>query len=122
MIITDETQKVAEMADGIAVALKGKNVTVRKVSEFNGNDILPADAFFLGCEKPNPPSFSYIEDLFRHINLAGRPCGIFSPGTKETANYLSGMVHDCEAALGEEPFLPDSGKNIKTWAQSVIAV
>ena len=121
VIITDGSRAIAEMAAGIAAALKGNDVSIKGVSEFQGNDILPADAFFLGCEKPNPDSFAYVEDLFLHINLAGRPCGVFSPNCVKTAKYLAGMVHDCEAALNPSPLFCLSEKEIKAWSQSVIS-
>jgi len=121
LIVIEDTQGTAEMAAGIADALKGESVKVRNISDFKGNDILPTDAFFLGCEKPDPSSFTYITDLFRHINLARRPCGVFSPSTKEAAGYLANLVHDSEAALKGEPFYAGSEIGIKEWAQSVIA-
>ena len=121
LIITDDSSKTAEMAAGIAGALKGNNVSIKPVSEFKGNDILPADAFFLGCEKPNPASFSYIEDLFLHINLAGRPCGVFSSGSQKAAKYLASLLHDCEAALYPMPFFGPVGKEIQDWSQSVVS-
>jgi hypothetical protein len=121
LIVIEDTRETAEMAAGIADALTGERVSVRNVSDFAGNDILPADAFFLGCEKPGPASFTYITDLFKHINLANRPCGVFSPGTKEAAGYLANLVQDSEAALKSEPFYADSGTGIKEWAKSVIA-
>ena len=121
LIVIEDTQGTAEMAAGIADALKEEKVSVRNVSEFEGNEILPADAFFLGCERPNPASFTYLTDLFRHINLARRPCGVFSPGTKEAAGYLASLVHDSEAALKGEPLYAGSGTGIKEWAKSIIA-
>jgi hypothetical protein len=121
LIITDDSKATTEMAAGIATALKDNKVSVMDISVFKGNDILPADAFFLGCEKPNPGSFAYIEDLFLHINLAGRPCGVFSPGCMETAKYLAGLVHDSEAALNPNHLLDTSEKEINDWSQNVIS-
>jgi len=109
------------MAAGIAAALKGSKVLIKTASEFKGNDILPAEAFFLGCEKPNPDSFAYLADLLKHINLAGRPCGIFSPGSEKAAKYLAALIHDSEAALNPRFFLDASGAGNKTWAQKVIS-
>jgi len=120
LIITDESSKTAEMAVGIAEALKSNKVSIKGISDFKGNDILPADAFFLGCEKPKPDSFAYIEDLFSHINLAGRPCGVFSPGGKASVKYLAGLVRDSEAALNPNPLLDSTKKAVKDWSQSVI--
>ena len=121
LIITDDTNKTVEMAAGIAAALKNNKVSIKSICDFQGNDILPADVFFLGCEKPNPDSFAYIEDLFLHINLAGRPCGVFSPGGKAAAKYLSGLVRDSEAALNPNALLNPSKNEIKDWSQSVIS-
>ena len=120
LIITDGSVETAKMASGIEKALKGNNVSVKSASEFMGNDILPAEAFFLGCEKPNPDSFTYLEDVLKHINLARRPCGIFSPGSEKAAKYLAGLVKDCEAALNPR-FLTGSGKDIGNWAKSVVS-
>lgn len=121
LIITDNSEKTAEMAARIAASLKGNTVSVKAVSEFIGNDILPADAFFLGCEEPNPDSFGYIKDLFMHINLAGRPCGVFSPDSKAAARFLAGLVHDSEAALNPNPLFGSMQTEMKSWSQNVIA-
>ena len=119
LIVIDDTQEVAEMATGIASALKGNKVSVKNVTEFEGNDILPADVLFLGCKKPNLESFTYLSDLFKHINLAGRPCGVFSAGSNAAAKYLAALVHDSEAALKKEHLTINTGTGLKKWAQSV---
>jgi len=119
LILTDGAPKTEKMAADIAETLKGSKVLAKTASEFAGNDILPADAFFLGCENPDPESFAYITDLLKHINLAGRSCGVFSPGTKKTAGYLAGLVKDCEAALNPE-LLTGTSSGIKNWVQNVI--
>ena len=121
LIVTDGSGETAKMAAEIAAALKGNKLTVKTASEFIGNDILPAEVFFLGCEKPKPDSFVYLTDLLKHINLAGRPCGIFSPGSEKAAKYLAGLVRDSEAALNPEPLFTGSGKAVKKWAETVIS-
>ena len=121
LIVTDGSVGVAELAGEIAAALKDNKVSTKAASEFQGNDILPADVFFLGCEKPRPASFAYLADLLKHINLAGRPCGVFSSGSEKAAKYLAGMVRDCEAALESEPFLAGGSHGVKNWAQSVVS-
>ena len=120
LIITDDSVETAKIAAGIKAALSGSTVLVKNASGFRGNDILPADAFFLGCEKPMPDSFVYLADLLKHINLAGRPCGIFSPGSEKAVKYLAGLIKDSEAALYPEPFT-GSGAAVKSWAQKVIS-
>ena len=120
-------RKYSEVSGEISmVAYNVKNdgkegVTIKTVSEFSGNDILPSDAFFLGCGEPNPDSFAYIEALFLHINLVGRPCGVFSPGCKKAAKYLAGLIRDSEAALNPIPLLDPSKDELRAWSQNVIA-
>jgi hypothetical protein len=116
LILTDGT--IAELAGELAAALDCSDVLVKTADEFKGNDILPVDVFFLGCKEPSPASFVYLTDLLRHINLAGRSCGILSSSEK-TANYLAGLLKDCEAALNPRPLFPGAG--VKDWAQSVIS-
>jgi len=120
LIITDGSGETAKMAAEIALALKGNKVSIKSASDFIGNDILPVDAFFLGCEKPKPESFSYLEDMLKHINFAGRPCGIFTPGSDKAVKYLANLVHDCEAALNPDA-LTSSSKNKGRWVQKVIS-
>jgi len=95
---------------------------VVNADQFSGDNLLPAQTFFLGCEEPNPSSFYYIEDLLKHINLAGRSCGIFSSNAK-ALKYLSSLVHDSEAAVGET-FLAKNGvadgKLLQKWIQDTL--
>ena len=120
LIVTDSSEETAKMAAEIAMALEGNIVTIKAASEFKGNDILPAEAFFLGCKQPVPDSFAYLTDLLKHINLAGRPCGVFSPGSDKAAEYLTALVHDSEAALNSEPLFSNSGDTVKKWVQNVV--
>ena len=120
LVITDDSEVTTKMAAEIAKALSGKKVSIKKASAFIGSDLLPADAFFLGCEKPKPDSFEYLADVLRHINLVGRPCGVFSSGTEKSAKYLTGLVKDCEADLNPTVVVSGAGADIENWAQSVI--
>ena len=120
LIITDDSGETAKMAAGIVTALKGNKVSLKAASEFKGNDILPAEVFFLGCEELQPESFSYLADLLKHINLSGRTCGVFSPGTEKTAKYLAGLLKNCEAVLNPQPFFGGSAEAVKKWAQNVL--
>jgi len=119
LIVTDGAPGTEKIAANIAGALKGNKVLTKTAAEFAGTDLLPADAFFLGCENAVPDSFAYLTDLLKHINLAGRPCGVFSSGTKKTADYLAGLVKDCEAALNPE-HLTASASGVKSWVNNVI--
>ena len=125
VIITDGTAPIQKVAESIAAAIgeyQGYSATVIQGESFYGSDLLPAYAFFLGCEKPNPLSFFYIETLFEHINLAGRSCGIFSSKDK-ALKYLSLLVRDSEAAMGK-PFLAKNGvadsNELHNWIQDIL--
>jgi hypothetical protein len=120
LIVTDGADSTVQLAGQIAAELKKHDVVIRAASDFAGTDLLPVDVFFLGCEQPNPPSFAYLAELLRHINLAGRPCGVFSPDSDEPAAYLTSLVHDCEAVLGE-PFVAKNGTaGLKRWIKSIL--
>jgi hypothetical protein len=120
LIVTDGAAATQELAEEIAAGLGDFKVLVKTASDFAGTDLLPAEIFFLGCEQPNPPSFAGIAELLRHINLAGRSCGVFSPGSGSAAAYLAGLVTDCEAALGE-PFVAAKNKaGLKNWVKSIL--
>ena len=120
LIVTDGLNDVEIMAGDIAMALKGSKVSIKTALEFKGNNMLPAEAFFLGCKKPEPETFAYLSDFLKHVNLAGRPCGVFSPDSTKATKYLAKLVKDCEAALNPEHF-SDSGADIKRWAKSVVS-
>jgi len=121
LIVTDDSEETAKLAAEIFTALEGNDVMVKTASEFKGNDILPAQAFFLGCQEPKPDSFAYLTDLLKHINLAGRPCGIFSPGSEKATEYLAALVADSEAALNPEPLFTGTADTVKEWAENIVS-
>jgi hypothetical protein len=120
LIVTDGAVSTMKAAEQIAAELADSQVVVRAAADFAGTDILPAEVFFLGCEAPNPPSFAYLEELLRHINLAGRPCGVFSPKSEKAVEYLAGLVKDCEAVLGEAFLSSKDGAGFKKWVKSIL--
>ena len=121
LIVTDGSAETGKFAAEIASALQDDEVSSKAASEFAGNDILPAKVFFLGCQEPAPDSFAYITDLFKHINLAGRTCGLFCSGSERAAEYLTDLVKDCDAAINIYPFLAGNEISPKNWAQNVIS-
>jgi hypothetical protein len=120
LIVTDGAEGVKKIAGYIAGALGDAQVLTRTASEFSGADILPADIYFFGCEKPYPGSFSCLSNILDHINLAGRPCGLFSPDSGEAVKYLAAMVRDSELALRADPFLAGNPEDIGNWIAEVI--
>jgi hypothetical protein len=100
LIITDGINSIDSLAKAVKKSLTGYNVKICHADKFAGTDMLPADIFFLGCEDPSPSSFVYLEELLSHINLSSRKCGVFSTKQK-SLKYLSNILKDCEADLGE---------------------
>jgi hypothetical protein len=118
LIVTDNMESTQNMARKIEEALPDCRVVNIQASDFSGSDILPADVCFFGCEMPHPSSFKYLENVLRHINLAGRSCGLFSSGPGEAVDYLSGIVRDSELCV--KPFLLSGRGEIKHWVEDLI--
>ena len=122
LIVTDETEQIKKIAMNISDSLTGFTVKVCSADKFEGTDILPADVFFLGCSQSSPSSFSYIEEMLKHINLASRKCAVFTVNLK-TISYLCALVKDCEARLGAPLHVvskePDKSA-LHNWVKSVI--
>jgi len=121
LIITDGTERIKAAAKKISGALSDFKVKDCEAEKFNGTDLLAAELFIIGCEKPDPASFAYLKEFLLHINLASRKCGVFSTEEK-TLQYLCGMVKDCEAALGEPLSVKDEPKksDMKKWLKGVL--
>jgi len=122
LIITDGTESINSLAEPIKKALAGFDVKVRSADKFEGTDLLPVDIFFLGCEKPSPPSFAYLEEMLSHISLASRKCGIISVNQK-ALKYLGNILKDCEATLGETMLSTDGGyqqSDMDKWVKGLL--
>jgi hypothetical protein len=119
LIITDDAASTRELAARIAAELKGHKVCMLSASRFSGVEILPAELYFFGCEAPHPPAFAYLEEVLRHINLAGRSCGVFSPQSGEAISYLSGMVKDSELSLHPQPLFTADLRFISDWVKTL---
>jgi hypothetical protein len=128
LILTDNGPVTMGIAENITAILgtgpfADWSATVVSAADFSPTMLLSAHAFLLGCEKPSlPREFAGIKDLFKHINLAGRPCGIFS--TQANAiKHLSGLIRDSEAALGS-PLVVENGaidsRKLKKWVGGII--
>ena len=118
LIITDGTELIDSIAHSLKTALKS-TVKISRADVFDGTDLLASDTFFIGCEKPNPSSFKYLEEMLEHINLVERHCGIFS-ANKKTLKYLSGILKGCDAKVGEPLLItePDA-KAVNNWLKGL---
>jgi hypothetical protein len=127
LIIADNGAITRSVAKNIAAVFgtapfANWSAAVLSAEDFSPTRLLSAHAFLLGCEKPESPDFMPVKDLFKHINLAGRPCGVFSPQAN-AIKYLSGLVRDSEAALGN-PLVVDKGapdsRKLQKWIGGII--
>jgi len=125
LIITDGTEEIKTAAKNISgalsdIALSDFNVKICEAQKFEGTDLLPVNLFIIGCEKSDPASFAYLKEFLLHINLASRKCGVFSTN-KSALKYLSGLVKDCEADLGEPLSVKDEIKKstAKKWLKGI---
>jgi hypothetical protein len=125
VILTDGAAPVQEMAENIAAiigAFPDYSAAVIQAKDFSGTDFLAAHAVFLGCQEPQPASFASIQAFLGHINLAGRPCGLFSSGAR-ALEYLAALVHDSEIAA-DRPFQTENDtidrEKLKNWVQDIL--
>jgi len=119
LIVTDGAESTRKVAETIALTLPPQwKAVVMPAENFDVTQLLAAAACFLGAESPNPPCFSKLCKVLAHINLAGRPWGVFS-SLKETADYLCEILQDSEAALCPDVFLGEG--EVKTWIEKVLA-
>ena len=133
LIITDGTELIQKAALAIKESLSSISKTAKPkvkiccADTFKGDELLPADVFFLGCTQPSPPSFSWLQNMLSHINLASRKCGIFGLD-KKTNTYLLSILKDSEAKTGEslltQTLFDSKGKikssEIKKWVKQII--
>jgi hypothetical protein len=108
----------AEIAAVFTAASPNNKVRVIKAAGFAATDLLPADICFFGAEEPAPASFAGLEQLLLHINLAGRPGGLFA-GSAKAAAYLRRMVRDSELRISAEPYVAGKSGSVKTWIKTV---
>jgi hypothetical protein len=120
LIVTDGMESTQKFAEKIATLRVGNRVVLITALDLAGTDVLPADVYFLGCEKPRPSSFAYLEELLRHINLVKRPCGIFSSQSKMAVKYLVGLVRDSEMALYPQPYFANEEMDMDKWVEAVL--
>jgi hypothetical protein len=121
LIVIEGTETLKKIAEELSVAFHGYQTTIRQAESFSGIDILPANVFFLGCEKPGPDSFSYLGKLLQHINLSGRSCGVFSTDNK-ALKYLSKLTEACGASSGKPLLIKnisDASALINNWIQTI---
>jgi hypothetical protein len=119
LIVIDGAESTRKMAAAIAAVLKNFTVVTLAAGDFSGTYILSADICFFGAEAPNPPSFAPLHMILQHINLAGRPCGVFSNST-QGADYLRNMVHDSELVLYPVVLMEGKG-DVKKWTECITA-
>ena len=127
LIITDKSDQMRILAEKITAVIKNPpfehySVTTTNTENFSAVDLLPAQAFFLGCQSKESFSNTYIDDLFAHINLAGRSCGFFSPDARAII-YLEKLVNDSDVTFGKSLFIKNDtvdDADLRNWVQGII--
>ena len=122
LIITDGTETIKNITQGITEVLSGYDITSCTADEFDGTSLLCADVFFIGCENSGSPSFSYLEEMLKHINLAARKCGVFTVN-ESALSYLCQLVKDSEAKMGNPLHITDNNIDkalLKNWVMSIL--
>ncbi|GHU49845.1 hypothetical protein FACS1894200_08930 [Spirochaetia bacterium] len=121
LIINDGVDSTNKIAEKIAGELQSYHVVKRKAADLEGTDVLPADAYFIGCERSDPPSFVYLSELMHHINLVGRPCGVFTHQSKTSIKYLAGLIRDAELTLNPAAFTDNGELDLQEWVKATIS-
>jgi hypothetical protein len=124
IIITDGDSSIDTIATSIKASLTTFEVKICKADHFTGDELLPCETFFLGCVKPSPPSFAYLEEMLSHINFASRKCGVFSANEGALA-YLQNILKDCEINIGKPLFVTGGKLNVtavKNWAHEFMGL
>jgi hypothetical protein len=125
VIIIDDAAQIEKLAGGIVAIIgkcQGYSAVIIAAEAFSAVDLLPTSVFFVGCGEPEPLSFHYIETFFKHINLTGRSCGLFSSSGKGI-KYLSELVDNSEATIGKPFLAKDSvgdNEEFHDWIQGVL--
>jgi hypothetical protein len=120
LIVTDGADSTAVLAEKIKAALGGCKVILKTAVDFSGTDLLGAALFFVGCEKPDAFRSSCFSKVLKHINLASRPCGIFSSDGGKAVEYMTDLLSDCEAALNPWVLTAKNAEDANGWVEKTV--
>ena len=121
LIVIDGSEEIKKVAEELSTALKEYKTTVCMAESFAGTELLAAYLLFLGCENPEPASFAYLDEMLQHINLSGRPCGVFSTNNK-ALKYLSRLIKASGAKTAEPLLIKDMSAvpdALKKWIPTI---
>ena len=59
--------------------------------------------------------------VLKGINLAGRPCGLFSTQTGAAIEWLRSLCRDSELAVHSEALTEASSSNLASWVGAVLS-
>ncbi len=120
LIVIDGSEKIRRIATSLAERFKGKKVVLMEGADFAATDLLPAETILIGCEHPRPATFTELERVLKGINLAGRPCGLFSLASNEAIGYLRDIVRDSDLHIAAEPYLAERSDDIGSWTAEIL--
>ena len=126
LILVDDSDSIKDVGRQLATYLVPVRVAIVDAGDFSATDMLPADAYLFGCQEPHPARFGEVERVLKGINLAGRPCGLFTLSSKSAIEYLRSITEDAELVVSREPLFyetlvsKDRATQMKVWVQSVL--
>ncbi|GMO57357.1 MAG: hypothetical protein Ta2G_17020 [Termitinemataceae bacterium] len=123
LIVIDEEKSTRTAALAIITRLFGNSVKVVGASTFDGTDILGSEIIFIGCNKPSPESFSYFEEVLKHINLSTRKCALFSTSPKngvQAIRYLENLIRDSEVKLCCKSIITRNIARLQMWVSNIL--
>lgn len=120
LIVTDTDPAIKELSALIVKELHKYKVVVLEGSDFAATDILPADACFFGSAKAHCSTFDELARVLKGINLAGRPCGLFSTEAGAAIEWLHDLSRDSELAVHRDALTGTSSSNVVSWVADVL--
>ncbi len=119
LIVIDDNEEIKAMGSDIASALEGFKVVLKDGADFSPTDLLPADIVFMGAAKAEAPALAELARVLEGINLARRPCGLFSISTGPAIEWLKNICIDSELAVYPEELIQEKISTLKPWVMAV---
>jgi hypothetical protein len=120
LVVHDGTADLERVAEALKKHCSDASVIIRNGVDFTATDLLPADAFFFGCSSPKPASFAELERVLKGINLAGKPCGLFTLEGEKSVLYLRSIVKDADLAVNFATHISSSVKKLGVWVSETL--
>lgn len=110
LVVTEGTPSLRKLRHSLCTNLSDvldgeADIVEKDFSDFVAVDLLRADAYFFGARQTGTLEFAEFARVIRGINLAGRPCGLFSDDSRVGVDGLSALVADAEPRINPAFFI-----------------